>query len=202
MLRPEDIILASTSPRRRLLLETILGEDFRVNAPGIEELETGIMPDPVLINAERKAAAVADMDQDALVIGADTAVVIDDQWLGKPDDIDDARRMLRLLSGRRHTVVTGVSIIMRCRDIQMLFAETSHVTFKTLSDAEIDEYIRLADPLDMAGAYGAQEHGEMIIEKIEGSVTNVVGFPMERLTEALRLHGVVFIHDDLEAENG
>lgn len=197
MLRPEDVILASSSPRRRLLLEALLGEDFRVNAPGVEELKTGIMPDPVLINAERKATAVADMDQDALVIGADTAIVVDGVWLGKPDDADDARRMLWMLSGKRHEAVTGVSLMMRCRDVQMLFAETSYVTFKVLTDEVIDTYIEQVDPLDMAGAYGIQDEGDMLIEKVEGSISNVMGLPMERLEAALRLHGVEFVNDGI-----
>lgn len=202
MLRPEEVILASSSPRRRTLLESLIGEDFRVNAPGIEELWQGTLPESILINAERKAASVAKWDQDALVIGADTGVIIDGIWLGKPDDEADARAMLRLLSGKTHEVLTGVSIMMRCRDIQMLFADRSYVTFKTLSDNEIEHYIRVADTLDMAGGYGIQDHPECVIEKYEGSYTNIMGLPMEKMKAALTLHDVAFLSDLLDSEEG
>lgn len=202
MITPENIILASSSPRRRSLLIDLIGDDFRTNAAGIQEEKSGFLPEPILRNAERKANAVADADQDALVIGADTGVILDGEWLGKPENHDNAVAMLRKLSGKTHTVITAVSIVMRARDLQMLFMDTSTVTFKTLSDAVIEEYVRLVEPYDMAGGYGIQEYKDLIIERFTGDETNIIGLPMCKLKATLALHDVVFRCDNLESEDG
>ncbi len=198
MITPENIILASSSPRRRALLIDLVGDDFRINAAGIREENSGYIPEPLLRNAERKANSVAETDQDALVIGADTGVVIDNEMLGKPHNFEEACVMLRRLSGKTHRVITAVSIVMRARDIQMLFMETSKVTFKTLTDEVIADYVRKVEPYDMAGGYGIQEeYADMIIESYEGSLSNIMGLPIEKLEESLTLHGVYIRNDDV-----
>lgn len=201
MIKSENVILASASPRRRDLLEKLIGDEFRVVASGVEEVEEGILPDPLLINAELKAIAVADREQDAFVIAADTGIILEGELLGKPENTHEAEEMLRRLSGKKHEVVSAVSIIMRSRDIQILFAESSFVTFKQLDDQIIEQYIQLVEPYDMAGAYGIQDHGEMLIAHVEGSTDNVMGLPTERLKETLILHGVELIDDEISQDN-
>lgn len=181
------IILASNSPRRRELLGG-LDIDFEVKVlPDIEEyypdnLETPEIP--VYIATEKAAAYKDLMAENDLIITADTVVVLGDEVLGKPVDLDDARRMLRELSGHTHQVITGVCLMTRER--QRSFAVTTDVTFKELTDAEIDYYVEKYQPLDKAGAYGIQEWiGYIGVTGLEGSYFNVMGLPVQRIYNEL-----------------
>lgn len=185
-----QIILASASPRRELLLRE-MGLRFRVLAPdGVEELAGGAVPEVLAVqNAQLKARAVAGLHRDELVIGADTIVVLDGKVYGKPTDLPAAGRMLAELAGRQHTVITGVALIRRATETELTFAEHTKVWMKALNAGEMAEYHAKVNPLDKAGAYGAQEFGASIIERIEGSFANVMGLPVERLQATLERVG-------------
>lgn len=187
-LRKYKIILASNSPRRRELLAG-LGIDFTVRAmPGVSEDYPDGTPaaDIALYIAREKADAYATrMNSGELVITADTVVVAAGQALGKPRGGDDARRMLRLLSGRTHQVVTGVCLTTSER--RRSFAVSTDVTFKTLTDEEIDYYVDTYHPADKAGAYGIQEWIGLIgVTRLEGSYFNVMGLPVQRIYSELQ----------------
>ena len=136
-------------------------------------------------NAELKAEAVAVSNADAAVIGADTLVWIDGEPLGKPKDMDDARAMLRKLGGRSHTVCTGVCVIFPGGVVRR-FHDLTAVHFLPLDEARISEYFEKANPLDKAGAYGIQESGELIVDRIEGAFDNVMGLPVAKVVEVLK----------------
>ncbi|MCX8494587.1 MAG: Maf family protein [Akkermansiaceae bacterium] len=180
-----QIILASSSPRRRELLERA-GLVFDVIASPAEEIHDPAIKPEILCetNAVLKAAAIAETRPDATVIGSDTLVFIDDIPLGKPKGLDEARSMLRRLSGRTHQVCTGVCII-RPGGEKWVFHDITEVTFRTLDDTAIDDYFALVNPLDKAGAYGIQEHGDRIVSGISGSFENVMGLPVSKVMEAL-----------------
>ena len=173
------IILASASPRRSALLKEA-GPIFASMQILTSHVEEGSDP---LENAMRKAEAVAQMNPRALVIGADTVIRFEGRTIGKPADFEDAKRILAMLSGRTHDVATGVCVRCVEADILVRFEEATHVTFRTLTPGIIDQYVQNVNVLDKAGAYAIQEHGEDIIEKIDGSLTNVIGLPVERLKE-------------------
>lgn len=180
-------ILASASPRRRELLRG-LGIDFRVEVAPVEEWEPA-EADPaqmVAQNAAHKAAAVAAVWPEARVLGADTTVALDGQLLHKPADLAEARRMLHRLSGRRHEVFTSVSLQCRAEGLERTFVEQSAVLFRDLDEPTIEAYFSVVDPLDKAGAYGIQEGRELIIATYIGSLTNIMGLPVERLERELR----------------
>ncbi len=180
------IILASASPRRKELLEDA-GYSFSVVPASVEEIEDPSQSGLELTqaNARLKAESVANLHPGSVVLGADTLVALDGKTLGKPASEEEAFEMVRTLSGRTHQVHTAVCLI-RHRDGQRVeYVETTRVTFKALSDKEIQDYHLLMNPLDKAGAYAAQEHGDLILSSWTGSWTNVVGLPMEKLPEAL-----------------
>ena len=179
------IILASVSPRRHELLRDA-GLAFEVVASTAEEIHDHDIPPPELCeeNAALKAREVAARHPQATVIGADTLVFLDGEALGKPADLDEARAMLRKLSGRTHFVCTGVCVI-RPGGGETRFHEITDVTFQALKEADIENYISRAHTLDKAGAYGIQEHGDLIIEGIRGSYDNVMGLPVGRLLTEL-----------------
>lgn len=196
---PLQIILASGSPRRRELLEG-QGVRFTVRTPQTpvdETLEPDLLADPdeaCKKLAERKAGAVVqevlaeDFTGLAAIIGADTMVVCDGEIFGKPKNISDATRMLRKLSGRSHEVLTAVSVwMLAAPEVENIslgfrtFLDKSTVTFKPLTDEEIADYLRKGESFDKAGAYAAQGEGAKLIEKIDGSVSTVIGLPVERL---------------------
>lgn len=185
-------ILASGSPRRRQLLVEA-GYEFEVLSPPVDEVAHGWLTirELTISNAARKAARVSDMAPDAIVLAADTLVAIDGDVLGKPVDFEDAVRILRRLSGRAHEVWTAVRINHATRGRSRSFHEMSRVHFRKLDERAIRDYLAKIDPLDKAGAYAAQGHGTEIIERIEGSYSNVVGLPMEQTVRALRAFGVV-----------
>ena len=176
-----QLILASGSPRRRELLAQA-GLVFEVVVSPAEEIHDPALPPDVLCeeNARLKAAAVALDYPNAVVIGADTLVFIAGEPLGKPADLDEARAMLRRLSGRTHTVCTGVCLIQP-GGVTETFHDLTEVLFRVLDEATIDRYLALVNPLDKAGAYGIQEHGELLVESIQGSFDNVMGLPVARV---------------------
>lgn len=180
-----NLILASASPRRRELLAT-LGIPFSVRASTAEELREGPWMMLALENALRKAEEVAARFPEDLVIGADTVIEFENRILGKPENMDDAFRMLSMFSGKTHCVTTGCAIICHSRSIRIRFAETSRVTFKSLDAETIRRYLSLVPVLDKAGAYAIQDHGEMLIESLEGSLDNVIGFPTDRFRLPLK----------------
>ena len=184
-------ILASGSPRRRqLLIEA--GYQFDVILPPVDEVSHAWLSirELTIWNAARKAARVSRMSPEAVVLAADTLVTIGGEVLGKPTDLEDAVRILRRLSGRAHEVWTAVRINHAARGRSQSFHEMSRVHFRKLDDRAIRDYLAKIDPVDKAGAYAAQGHGTEIIERIEGSYSNVVGLPMERTTRALRAFGI------------
>ena len=184
-------VLASASPRRRQLLKKA-GYAFEIVSPPDDEVSHDCLTirELTVWNAARKALRIAQTLPDAVVLAADTLVTIDGRVLGKPVDFEDAVRILRLLSGRAHEVWTAVCIRHAARGKTHGFHEISCVHFRELTDRAIREYLAKVNPLDKAGAYAAQGHGTEIIERIEGSYTNVVGLPMEATTRALRAFGV------------
>ena len=176
------LILASASPRRAELLRQ-LALDFQiVPSAAAEILEDQLSPlELCQLNAHRKARAVAKINSDSLVLGADTLVFLDGEIMGKPADIADARRMLTRLQNQTHQVVTGVSLIHLRAHRESMFATSTDVTFRPLTAGQINDYIAKVNPLDKAGAYAIQEHGDMIIAGISGSLSNVIGLPLEQL---------------------
>lgn len=138
------------------------------------------------LNAYRKARAVAKKFPDSLVLGADTLVYMETTLFGKPRNMEDAYRMLKQLQGRTHEVVTGVCLLRLRGHRQAIFAESTRVTFRKLGIKEIRDYLGRINPLDKAGAYAIQEYGDKIVESISGSMTNVIGLPIERLEEELK----------------
>src|SRR5260370_507242 len=183
------VILASGSPRRRQLLGEA-GFVFGVIESGIAEGHVGDEParDYALRMAREKARAVSARDRTAIVVSADTVVVCDALILEKPASPDGARRMLAMLSGRSHIVVTAFAL---ARDGMIVESEAveSRVTFRVLDDAEINEYVASGEPLDKAGAYGIQGRGGEFISRVEGSRANVMGLPTEQVVAALMRHG-------------
>jgi septum formation protein len=184
-------VLASGSPRRRQLLSKA-GYEFEVVSAPVEELSYDWLSirELTIWNAARKAAAASKKAADAVLLSADTLVAIDGEVLGKPADFEDAVEMLGRLSGRAHEVWTAVRIVDTARRRSQSFHEMSRVHFRSLNDRAIRNYLAKIDPLDKAGAYAAQGSGKDIIEKIEGSYTNVVGLPMEKTARALRAFGI------------
>jgi septum formation protein len=190
------VVLASGSPRRRDLLN-LIGIEHEVRPANIDET---MRPREVpRRHAERlareKASAVAMRDPDLITIGADTVVVINRKVLGKPADADDAARMLRMLSGREHTVITAVAV-SRGRKLRSAIEEV-RVKFRRLRDDEIEAYIATGEPKDKAGAYGIQGYGATIVERIEGDYFAVMGLPLMRLVGLMRDVGVRYRFGDL-----
>ncbi|MCX7993298.1 MAG: Maf family protein [Fimbriimonadales bacterium] len=188
-------VLASQSPRRRALMR-LFGKPFEVHPAQIEEHLPEYTARPTALGkrlARAKAEAVAPCYPDALIIAADTLVVIDGRVLGKPADECEAFEMLRMLSGRTHTVITALCLLLRRQgrtEQLVLDAPRSRVTFRALSDEWIRWYIATGEPFDKAGAYGIQEYGALLIEKVQGCYFNVVGLPLATLASRLEQLGV------------
>ena len=181
-----DIILASKSPRRRELLEQMGVRDFRIITPDIDEHMDRDLPPAELVRqiSEEKARAVAaQVGPDAVVIAADTVVALDGVVLGKPAGKEEAFRMLSLLSGNRHQVYTGLTVL-RGEQVFSQWEETA-VTFRSLTAEEIEAYIATGEPMDKAGAYGIQGYGALFIQGISGDYYNVMGLPVCRLGQIL-----------------
>jgi len=187
---PVQLILASSSPRRRQLLQ-LLGLKFEVRSANIDEsIQGGETPSAYVERvAMLKAVRVATQMPQALILGADTAVVVDGRVLGKPQSPADARRMLTLLSGRSHAVLTGIALAGTHQSSRIV---ESQIDFRVLSRGEIDWYIRTGEPMDKAGAYGAQGIGSFLIQSVHGSYSNVVGLPLAETLLLLNRAGVSF----------
>ena len=187
------IFLASNSPRRKELLSGLgIPFEVRVNGDIDESYPSDLPPEAVPLHISRKKAAayLQTMSADELIITADTVVVASGEILGKPVDASDAHRMLRLLSGATHQVITGVCLTTT--DHQVAFSVTTDVTFKDLSDEEIHYYIDHYRPYDKAGAYGIQEWiGYIGVTGLHGSYFNVMGLPIQRIYEELRKMGCI-----------
>jgi septum formation protein len=181
------LILASASPRRRELL-SLLGVTFEaLTAPVIEfEAPESDPREMVLHNAALKAAWACAEHPDAWVLAADTTVALGREILNKPANLDEARAMLRRLSGRTHVVYTGVCLWRKPEGPDATHCEMSEVAFQTLDEARISTYLAQVNPLDKAGAYGIQEGRELILARYRGSFTNIMGLPLEWV--AARLH--------------
>ena len=200
------IILASASPRRKELLEQI-GIEFEICPAKGEEVITKTQPHEVVMEfSKQKAEEIASMvlsfnethkeittPTDVLVIGADTVVAHEGKILGKPKDEEDAKCMLRSLSGNTHSVFTGVTFVLidkegRCGEV--VFYEKTDVTMHTMSELEVERYVATGEPMDKAGAYGIQGKCAIYIEKIVGDYNNVVGLPIQRIYQELKKVGI------------
>ncbi len=186
------MILASASPRRKELLEQIGLIGFRIITSPCDESEiSGATPAETAKRlALTKASLIAAAEPAALVIGADTIVVLGDEILGKPADPEEAKAMLRRLSGREHTVITGYCLLQRNRGRTENDYVSTRVFFRSLEESEIESYVATGEPLDKAGAYGIQGRGALFVERIEGCYSNVVGLPLAKIGQALRRFGI------------
>jgi septum formation protein len=187
------IILASSSPRRRELLRN-LGFAFDVIQPSADETvsENETPEDFVLrVSVEKASSVSGSLGEGAVVIGADTIVVVDGEILGKPEDPEEASSMLRKLSGKEHHVYTAFSIVRPKDEILHSEIVDTSVRVKPLAASEIEGYIKTGEPMDKAGAYGIQGIGSFMVRGIEGSYSNVVGLPVEELLAALKKLGIV-----------
>ncbi len=182
------MILASQSPRRAEIL-SMLGFDFQIEVADCDENVDGIPTEEmVAVLAERKAQVIAARHPNEAVIGSDTLVTLDGTPIGKPKDAADAKRMLKMLSGRSHTVFTGVSIIKG--DKRDTFVCRAEVEFYGLSEEEIDRYIATGEPLDKAGAYGIQGKAAVFVKEIRGDFFNIMGLPAAEVARHLRKFGI------------
>ncbi len=175
-----NVILASSSPRRREIM-SILTDDFICIPPDINEIapsdiELELKPQYI---ATQKAKYISKGHRDAMVIGCDTSVIIDGKILNKPVNTEHARRMLRLLSGNTHKVITGCCI--NYRGLERCFSVSTEVEFFELTENEIESYVNTTEPYDKAGGYGIQSHGALFVKGINGDYYNVVGMPISRI---------------------
>jgi septum formation protein len=184
-MKTPTLILASQSPRRADLLRQMGFAEFQVRSPAVEELHDARFTPPELTmeNALRKARVIAEKESEAVVLAADTLVYLEGEPLGKPADWAEAVAMLKRLSGRCHEVCTGVALA--CGDRLETFAVISRVCFKELTEQTIHAYHEVCHPLDKAGGYGIQDGTDLILQRLEGSWTNVVGLPTEELASHL-----------------
>ena len=180
------IILASRSPRRSALLRQ-MGFQFEVRSKEISESSVAVTDpiDRVIQLSRKKAEAVLGEVEDSLIIGADTIVCLDKKIFGKPSNPEEAKDMLRSLSGKTHEVFTGFTIL-ETRDRSISDYEKTRVTFRKIEDWEIEDYVNSGEPLDKAGAYGIQDRSGLFVDRIEGCFYNVVGFPLTKFYEALK----------------
>ena len=182
---PKKVILASGSPRRRDLLGE-MGIEFEIDVPDVDETVEGAPGEMVKTLAERKARAVAEKRREGLIVAADTLVALDGRALGKPADDEEAKEMLRSLSGRTHDILTGVCVMDAASGKCMVEADRTGVCFRVISEEEIEAYVATGEPRDKAGAYAIQGGAGVFVAKYEGSWTNGIGLPMELLDKMLR----------------
>ncbi len=196
----KKLVLASASPRRKALL-TALGILFDVIVTQTDELSTGEPDALVIANARAKClAAAAQITGPSIVIGADTLVFLDSEVLSKPTTTSEARLMLQRLSGNTHVVKTGLCLFDTETQRFVEGCESTCVTFRNLTEAEIDRFISAVNPLDRAGAYTVDGPGSLLVKKYEGCFYNVLGLPIVRLDELLRNFGIS-LFDELNAES-
>jgi len=183
----EPLFLASTSPRRAEILRAV-GWPFEKLAASIDESRAAGENAVAYVErlAEAKAEAVAVRLASGLVLGADTVVIAETEILGQPHDDDDARRMLRLLRGRWHEVLTGVALLRVGQAVRVVAHETTRVRFSQMADEEIEWYVATGEPIGKAGAYAVQGHAALFIEEIQGDYFNVVGLPIRLVYELAR----------------
>jgi septum formation protein len=186
-----SLVLASSSPRRALLLSEA-GFEFEIASPRVKEkFDVALtLCEVTLWNAIRKGMSIAQARPDSIVLAADTLVALDDQIIGKPAGLDEAKKMLQRLSGRTHEVCSAVFIYQQTSGRSAVFRDISRVRFRSVNSAMIESYLAKVNPLDKAGAYAAQGTGAEIIANVEGSFTNVVGLPMEKTIAALAKFGI------------
>lgn len=180
-------ILASASPRRKELL-SIYVKDFKIMPADIDETvpDNIALEDAPLYTAKEKAAAVFNkLNEDEIIITADTIVMLDNKIYGKPKDKLDAYNMIKTLSGKTHQVITGICCYSKDKQINIEFSDVTNVSFTDISDEIIEKYLENAEYIDKAGAYAVQGLASMFVKKIEGSYDNVVGLPMGRLARNL-----------------
>lgn len=190
MMAGMKLILASNSPRRRELL-ALLGVTHTVVPSGADEAVAGLAPDELVRElARRKARFVQDSHRGCCVIGADTVVALEQEILGKPSDAADAAAMLHRLSGRTHTVYTGLAVITDSR--QIITSDRADVTFRVMTPEHIRRYVATGEPMDKAGAYGLQGLGGIFVRRIEGHSSTVIGLPLPQLFDALEQVGLPF----------
>lgn len=183
------MILASASPRRRELLGLITDNFKIIPAAGEENIPEGTAPEvAVRLLAEQKAEEIFSSNRGEVIIAADTVVAVGGEILGKPRDENHAAEMLKTLSGRRHSVFTGVCVIF-ADGSREVFAEETAVEFYPLSEREIADYVATGEPMDKAGAYGIQGRGALLVKGIVGDYYNVMGLPVGRLNAVLKSHG-------------
>ena len=186
---PNEFILASGSPRRHELLAGD-GWSFQVIVTNVKECEGGLSPMKLVrTNALRKARAVAEQHPHSLVLGADTTVALGKSILNKPAGPEEARQMLRQLSGRKHVVHTAFILIHKADGLEELEIVSSQVTFRHLSEDMIETYLQNVHTLDKAGGYAIQEHGDLIIKYYEQPISNIIGLPIEAVGKRLKTHG-------------
>ncbi|MBQ8202939.1 MAG: septum formation protein Maf [Clostridia bacterium] len=180
-----EYILASASPRRKELLERVIPYYVCLPADVDESIPEGIPANkaPEYLSL-KKARHIAKDNPDAVIIGADTCVILDDKILGKPQSIEEAKEMLTCLSGKAHLVITGCSIVKGHKEIT--FSEVTEVEFYPLTEQEINEYIATGESMDKAGAYGIQGKGSLLVKGIAGDYFNVVGLPIARLAREIK----------------
>lgn len=184
------IILASGSPRRKQLLE-LAGVPFEIIVSNADETVSGSPDKQVKTLALRKARAVRDvLGEKRIILSADTLVHVNGRVLGKPEDADDAFKMLKILSGNMHEVYTAVALVRGSEE--HVFADVTRVFFRTLTEAEIRAYIETGEPFDKAGAYGVQERGAVLVDRVEGDFYTVVGLPIAKVWTALAEMGYDF----------
>jgi septum formation protein len=181
------LILASASPRREELL-TMLGLNFTTVPSKVDEEEfTGLLPEQLVQKlAREKVEEVAALVEDTIVIGADTVVVFDGKVLGKPEDQQDAIRMLTELQGRKHSVYTGIAVYGTNSNKLLIDYDRTDVFFRKMDEAEIKGYVKTDEPMDKAGAYGIQGIGGIFVERIDGSYFTVMGLPIHKLMLMLK----------------
>ena len=183
------LILASSSPRRQALLKLITS-DFELASHTVEERSKRTLPQHIVVDiAGRKAEAAIRAGHQGIILAADTLVLLDGQVLGKPTDRADARRMLYCLSGRVHTVLTGLWVVNTQTNQTAIDCVSTQVHFKRLSDGEIESYVQRETYADKAGSYGIQEHAACFIERLEGDYYNVMGLPVARTAQLLQRVG-------------
>lgn len=181
-----QLILASTSPRRRELLQKT-GLQFEVVSPRFVEQPTQLSPaKEALFNAQSKAESIVTDFPDALILGADTIVVCFGEKMGKPADVCEAKRMLQKLSGREHQVLTACTLLNRKTSKCLTLLEIAWVTFKTLTGSDIETYVATGEPLDKSGAYGIQGKAAGFISSIQGDIETVIGLPTTPLLKLLQ----------------
>ncbi len=181
----KEIILASKSPRRRELMNMLKVKFKSVSSEIEEKIDMTLTFDEMVMDlAFQKALHVFKNKQDAIVLGFDTIVVIDDMILGKPKDEEEAKHYLKILSGNTHIVYTGCTILTK--EFSKSFYSKAEVFFAKLTDEEIDEYIATGEPMDKAGAYGIQGYGSVFVEGIRGDYYAIMGFPVSRLYKELK----------------